>query len=57
MKKNANFKATEVERGRGYSIYNISGFEGMTDDDIIDACDRNNFGGMVCGNTCKVYTD
>jgi hypothetical protein len=57
MLKNANFEKTEIERGYGYSIYTINGFDGMTDEDIIDACDRNNFGGSVCGNTCKVYTD
>ena len=60
--KNANFTKTTycVEIGRcTYKAYN---YDGMSDDEIIDACDRNNWGGSVtrCSNGyafVTVYTD
>ena len=54
---NANFKAVIIGRGYGSETYQISNAEGMTDWEKINACDPNNFGGVVIGNTVKVYID
>lgn len=55
--KNANFKATAIIQMCGSVTYGIENFEGMTKEEIIDACDPNNFGGQVYGNICKVWVD
>jgi hypothetical protein len=55
--KNANFKATPIIRTYGAVTYGIENYEGMTEEEIINACDYSNFGGSVCGNICKVYID
>ena len=55
--KNPNFKATPIIRTYGAVTYGIENYEGMTDEEIINACDFANFGGSVCGNICKVYID
>jgi hypothetical protein len=34
-------------RGYGYNEYKVVGYENMTNDEIIDKCDPNNFGGRV----------
>ena len=55
--KNNNFEKTLVGRRCGIEEYRIKNYEGMTEEEIIDACDRNNFGGRVCGNLATVYID
>lgn len=55
--KNPNFKKTPLVQTYGSMTYGIENYEGMTNEEIIDACDPNNFGGKVLGNICKVYTD
>lgn len=55
--KNPNFKATPIVRTYGTVTYGIENYEGMTEQEIINACDFANFGGRVCGNICKVYVD
>lgn len=55
--KNNNFTCKVIRYGRGTDIYEVNNTEGMTKQEILDACDRNNFGGCVCGNTVEVYTD
>ena len=55
--KNANFQATLLVKTPYANTYGIKNYEGMTDGEIINACDPNNFGGQVYGNICKVYTD
>ena len=55
--KNPNFKATPIIRTYGAVTYGIENYEGMTDEEIINACNFANFGGSVCGNICKVYID
>ena len=55
--KNANFKATAILKTYGTVTYGIENFEGMTKEEIIDACDPNNFVGQVYGNICKVWVD
>ena len=55
--KNANFKCTELVKTYGSVTYGIENYEGMTEQEIIDACDFANFGGIVCGNICRVYID
>jgi len=57
VNKYPNFKATIKDKTPAVDIYEISGTDGMTDKEIINACDPNNFGGMVYGNICKVYID
>ena len=52
-----NFKAIRTNRGHGFEEYQISGADGMTDSEIINACDPNNFGGHVSGSYVKVYID
>ena len=55
--KNANFQATLLVKTYGADTYGIQNHEGMTEEEIINACDPNNFGGQVYGNICKVYID
>lgn len=55
--KNANFKKTELVQTCGTMTYGIENYEGMTEQEIINACDPCNFGGTVHGNICKVYID
>jgi hypothetical protein len=55
--KNANFKKTALIQGYGFVTYGIENYEGMTEEEIVNACDPNNFGGHVHGNLCKVYID
>lgn len=55
--KNPNFKKTELVKTYGTITYGIENYEGMTEQEIINACDINNFGGTVHGNICKVYID
>ncbi len=55
--KNANFEKTCIGRGYGYDEYKVTNTEGMTKEEILDACDRNNWGGMIIGDYVKVYTD
>ena len=54
---NNNFDKTLVGRRRGIEEYIVKNCEGMTKEEIIDACDRDNFGGRVCGDFVTVYTD
>ena len=42
--KNPNFKKDLIRYTRGADLYYIENYDGMTDEEIIDAC-------------CKVYTD
>ena len=55
--KNANFKKTALIQGHGSVTYGIENYEGMTEEEIINACDPCNFGGHVYGNLCKVFID
>jgi hypothetical protein len=55
--KNNNFEKIFVGRGCGTEEYRVKNCEGMTEAEIINACDRNNFGGRVCGNLVTVYID
>lgn len=55
--KNANFQATLLCKTYGADTYGIENYKGMTDEEIINACDPCNFGGQVYGNICKVYID
>lgn len=55
--KNANFKKTLLVKTPYANTYGIENYEGMTEEEIINACDYSNFGGQVCGNICKVYID
>ena len=55
--KNNNFEKIFVGRGYGVEEYRVKNCEGMTEVEIINACDRNNFGGRVCGNLVTVYID
>lgn len=55
--KNANFECVRVGRGYGSDTYRFENAGGMTEAEIINACDCCNFGGYVYGNTCVVYTD
>ena len=55
--KYPNFKATIKDKTPAVDTYTVSGTNGMTDMEIIYACDTNNFGGVVYGNICKVYID
>ncbi len=40
-------KAQIIRYGKSIDEYKVTDFEGMTDTEIIDACDRNNWGGNV----------
>lgn len=55
--KNTTFTHKLISRRRGVDVYTIANYEGMTKDEILDACDRNNFGGNIYGDTAEVYTD
>lgn len=57
--KNPNFKKDLIRYTRTADLYYIENYDGMTDEEIIDACDPNNFGGYVDRQSgcCKVYTD
>ena len=55
--KNPNFKCTELVKTRTTVTYGIENYDGMTEQEIINACDCANFGGCVHGNICKVYID
>jgi len=55
--KNANFEKTLLMKEYGAETYGIKNYDGMTEEEIINACDANNFGGRVYGNICKVYID
>lgn len=55
--KNPNFEALALVRTPTSTTYGIKNFEGMTKDEIINACDCCNWGGEVWGTFCKVYTD
>lgn len=55
--KNENFTCRLVRYGRGSDEYEVSGTEGMTNEEIIDACDPYNWSGSVIGNRVIVYTD
>ena len=57
ISKYPKFKATLKDKTPAVDTYDISGTDGMTDTEIINACDPNNFGGVVYGNICKVYID
>ena len=51
-----------MERGRTYELYRVVGdIDEISNSDLIDLCDINNFGGSVCrgtnGATVKVYID
>ena len=48
--------------GYGYTEYKVFDYEGMTDSEIINKCDPNNFGGRVAKYSngyaiVKVYID
>ena len=56
------FKCVLTEKGRYHNHYDVFNINGMTDEQVLDACDRNNFGGVVVrdynGNgTAMVYID
>ena len=55
--RNNNFEKNLVGRRCGIEEYIVKNCENMTEEEIIDACDCNNFGGQVCGNFVIVYTD
>ena len=55
--KNANFKKTLVVKTPYAHTYGIENYEGMTKEEILDACDPCNFGGEVFGNIVKVNID
>lgn len=54
---NKKFEKKLVNRGCGTHYYEVKNTEGMTKEEILDACDCNNFGGTVYGNTVAVYVD
>lgn len=55
------FDKIRVCQGWGYSEYRVTGYDGLTDEELIDKCDYCNFGGRVSryGDYAivKVYTD
>ena len=55
--KNANFKKTLLVKTPYADTYGIENYKGMTKEEILDACDPNNFGGTVHGNIVKVNID
>lgn len=57
MAKNQNFKKQLIRRGYGVEEYQVENYEGMTEDEIIMACDANAFGGRVCGCYATIYID
>lgn len=51
-----------VEMGRGYDVYAVENFHGLTDEEIADKCDFNNWGFVVLERypehmLIKIYTD
>jgi hypothetical protein len=50
-------KATLINRTYTTNTYRVEDYEGMTKEEMIDACDPNNFGGYVVGNIVTVYID
>ena len=55
-------KKTRVQAGRGYDIYEVEDFQGLTDDEIADKCDLGNWGYRVLERypecmLIKIYTD
>ena len=56
------FTKEKIDNGRFTHTYRVYNIQGMTDEQVLDACDRNNFGGYVTrdheGNGwAKVYID
>lgn len=55
------FTTEFYDRGYGYNEYKVVGYEGMTDKEIVNKCDPNNFGGRVNRYNgyaiVKVYVD
>lgn len=51
------FECKKVDSGYGWVEYRVIGVEGMSPDEILHACDPNNFGGRVSGSYVKVYID
>lgn len=50
-------KKTLINRTYTTNTYEVEDYEGMTNEEMIDACNPNNFGGYVVGNTVTVYID
>lgn len=55
-------KKTRVQIGRGYDVYSVEDFHGLTDEEIADKCDYNNWGFVVLERypehiLIKIYTD
>lgn len=55
-------KKTMVQIGRGYDVYAVEDFHGLTDEEIADKCDCNNWGFKVLERypehmLIKIYTD
>ena len=51
-----------VKAGRGYDVYAVENFHGLTDNEIADKCDFNNWGFEVLERypenmLIKIYTD
>ena len=44
---NNKFEWICIGKGYGYEEYKVYNYAGMTDEEIIDKCDYNNFGGKV----------
>lgn len=57
--KNINFKSICIGREVGKNIYRIENYDGMTNDEIFDACngDSYHFGGVRFGNIVTIYID
>lgn len=52
-----NFKKTLLVQTPSRCLYGIENYKGMTEEQILNACDPCNFGGYVHGNIATVYTD
>lgn len=55
-------KKTRIQAGYGYDVYAVEDFHGLTDEEIANKCDYNNWGFMVLERypehmLIKVYTD
>lgn len=55
-------KKIRVQMGQGYDVYAVEEFRGLTDEEIADKCDYNNWGFVVLERypehmLVKVYTD
>ena len=55
--KNPNFGKTLLIKTPYAETYGITNYEGMTKEEILDACDPNNFGGEIFGDIVKVNID